>query len=76
MPGLSGSEFHNEPLEFLRVIYYIYEYAAYSVNAGNADGGHEKLTICPDAGHNVRDPTFSYPVYWEWIMRRRRGTEL
>ena len=42
------------------------------VEAVNANGGHAKLTIYPDAGHNAWDPTFSDPAYWSWILQQRK----
>ena len=45
------------------------------VEAVNANGGHAKLTIYPDAGHNAWDPTFSDPAYWIWLLRQTKGMQ-
>ena len=39
------------------------------VEAINACGGHAKLTIYPDAGHDAWSRTYADPAFYEWLLQ-------
>jgi len=42
------------------------------VDAVNRAGGKAKLTIYPNAGHNVWDKTYSNPNIYEWLLQQTK----
>ena len=42
----------------------------------NKRGGHAKLTIYPDTGHNAWDPTYRNPRVWEWMLDQKLGQKI
>jgi len=43
------------------------------VEAINKEGGHAKLTVYPDAGHDAWTQTYNNPQLYEWLLRQKRG---
>jgi predicted peptidase len=43
------------------------------VNAVNKAGGHAKLTMYPDLGHNAWDRAYRDPALYEWLLSNRRA---
>lgn len=39
----------------------------------NACGGHARLTVYPDAGHDAWTETYSNPALYEWLLAQRRS---
>lgn len=42
------------------------------VDAVNAAGGHAKLTMYPDAGHDSWSETYANPAFYEWLLAQKR----
>ena len=42
------------------------------IAAINACGGHAKLSVYPDIGHNVWDVAYADPKLYEWLLQQRR----
>ena len=40
-----------------------------------ACGGHPRLTIYPDLGHNSRDPAYDDPALYYWLLAQRRPSK-
>jgi predicted peptidase len=38
-------------------------------------GGHPKLTIYPEAGHDSWTETYNNPAFYHWLLEQRRGTK-
>ncbi len=45
------------------------------VNAINKAGGHAKLTIWENTGHNAWIPAFRLAALWEWLFARKKEGE-
>ena len=45
------------------------------VDAINKEGGHAKLTVYPEAGHDAWTETYNNPKLYEWLLRQKRGAE-
>jgi predicted peptidase len=43
------------------------------VDAVNKQGGHAKLTVYPDLGHNAWDRAYADPALFDWFLSHRRG---
>jgi predicted peptidase len=65
--GLPIWAFHGEEDRVVSV-----ERSKTMVDAVNAAGGHAKLTIYPEQGHNICDLTFSDEKIYEWMLQQRR----
>lgn len=44
------------------------------VEAVRSCGGHPRLTIYPDTGHDAWDQAYSDPALWMWLLEQRRNT--
>ena len=44
------------------------------VRALEESGGHPKLTIYPEAGHDSWSATYDNPEFYQWLLQQRRGT--
>ena len=42
------------------------------IAAINACGGHAKISVYPDIGHNVWDAAYAEPKLYEWLLQQRR----
>lgn len=42
------------------------------VEAVNRAGGHAKLTVYPEAGHDSWTQTYENPELYEWLLSHRR----
>jgi len=45
------------------------------VEAINKHGGHAKLTVYPEAGHDAWTKTYDNPEIYQWLLRQRRRTK-
>ncbi|NOX55546.1 MAG: prolyl oligopeptidase family serine peptidase [Planctomycetes bacterium] len=43
------------------------------VEAINKKGGHAKLTVYPEAGHDAWTETYNNPQLYKWLLQQRRG---
>ncbi len=41
----------------------------------NKSGGHAKLTIYPEAGHDAWTETYNNPEFYEWLLKQKRSAK-
>jgi predicted peptidase len=43
------------------------------VDAVRASGGHAEFTVYPGAGHSICDMTYENPLFYEWLLAKRKS---